>query len=85
MSSRSDDSSNPSLEKMINDYEGESSKVELDESGRLATLGELNMEPPTTSESKAGRFLMEKPASRMSYQDVKNLEFKLRISDSMRL
>ncbi|KAK1565430.1 hypothetical protein Q3G72_026358 [Acer saccharum] len=121
MLSRNDDSSNPLLEKMINDYQGESSKVEFDKSdsssesrhhdgvfvagppadigvgkvgvnllsttvlGCLATPGELNMEPPTTSESEARCFLIENPTSRMSYQDVKNLEFELGIPDSVRL
>ncbi|KAK0574177.1 hypothetical protein LWI29_019377 [Acer saccharum] len=53
--------------------------------GRLATLSELDMEQPTTSKSEVGRFLTENPTLRLSYQDVKNLEFELGIPDLIKL
>ncbi|KAK3229574.1 hypothetical protein Dsin_001455 [Dipteronia sinensis] len=53
--------------------------------GRLATPGELNMEPPSTFKSEARQILFDNPTSNLSYQDVKNLEFKLVIPEKVNL
>ncbi|KAK0586167.1 hypothetical protein LWI29_002095 [Acer saccharum] len=51
--------------------------------GRLAMPRELNMELPSTSKDEAGRFLSGNPASKLSYVDIKKLEFKLGIPPSI--
>ncbi|KAK1565606.1 hypothetical protein Q3G72_030620 [Acer saccharum] len=51
--------------------------------GRLAMPRELNMELPSTSKDEAGRFLSGNPASKLSYVDIKKLEFKLGIPPSL--
>ncbi|KAK1592362.1 hypothetical protein Q3G72_023681 [Acer saccharum] len=51
--------------------------------GRLVMLGELNMEPPSTSEVEAGRFLFDNPVSKLLHVDVKKLKFKLGIPSSV--
>ncbi|KAK2648398.1 hypothetical protein Ddye_015887 [Dipteronia dyeriana] len=53
--------------------------------GRLSTPDELNMEPSLGSMSKAGRFLIENHASRLSPPDVRNLEYQLGILESVKL
>ncbi|KAK2648951.1 hypothetical protein Ddye_016440 [Dipteronia dyeriana] len=49
------------------------------------TPGELNMEPPSSSRSKAGRFLIENTVSRLLSQEVKNLQFQFGIPESVKL
>ncbi|KAK3230317.1 hypothetical protein Dsin_002198 [Dipteronia sinensis] len=119
MSSQSEDSLNPSLVRMIDDYQGDPSEVDLilsdstsdsrhhdgvtiadpptDSSvgevgvhlretivvSRLATRGELNMESPSTSKGEVGRFLSDNLALKLSYVDVKKLEFELGIPFSV--
>ncbi|KAK0602417.1 hypothetical protein LWI29_033128 [Acer saccharum] len=74
MSNQSDDSSNLSLEKMINDYKGDSSEVDLDQSDTTSGSSdhdEVSIAGPPTDVGVG--------------EDVKNLKFKLGIPDSVRL